>query len=85
MFEENHGWIGYTDQVNHYLNVVGADRDVEGKFIITGEESARPTTFMGAGVEVVVPGNAYYLKDGVPVNLSSGLRTTSYGIGVIVI
>lgn len=77
------GWIGMVNQVEHYLDVVGADRDAEGHFVLFGESS--PSTFMGAGEEIVIPGDLCYKKNGHPVNLAAGLRTTSYGLGVVVI
>ena len=80
--DNNAGWIGMTSQVLHYLGTVGADRDAEGKFMVAGEE---PSTLMGLGEEMVVPGGCCYLKDGHPVNLAAGLRSTSYGTGVVVI
>jgi len=77
------GWFGLTSQVLHYLGTVGADRDEAGAFLLVGDEA--PSSFMGAGVEVVIHESLCYLVGGKPVNLAAGLRTTSYGMGVVVI
>lgn len=78
------GWTGINRQLLHYLRIVGADRDEEGKFLVAGSI----VTFMGIGGEdadVVVGGDAVYFMQGQPCNLAAGLKTTSYGMGVIVI
>jgi hypothetical protein len=77
------GWIGMANQVEHFLAVVGADRDEEGRFLIGGPSAV--VSFMGAGEEVVVPADAVYFVGGKPCPLVAGLRTTSYGMGVVVI
>lgn len=76
------GWIGLQSQVLHYLGVVGADRDEHGAFLIAGEPVV---SFMGAGKEVVVSGETVYFAGGKPCNLAAGLKSTSYGMGVVVI
>jgi len=78
------GWIGYADQMMHYLAVVHADRDEGGRFIVRGTIS----TYMGAGEEAVIGGDAEYRVGGPEgrwCNLAAGLRGTSYGHGVLVI
>ena len=76
------GWIGSTEQVEHYLAVVGADKDADGKFKIYG---GAPVSFMGAGDELCLNGEEEYSVDGHRCNLAAGLRSTSYGVGVKVI
>lgn len=78
------GWTGIMSQLLHYLRIVGADTDEEGKFLIRGEV----VTFMGMsgdGAETVVGPKAVYFIDGHPYNLAHGLGTTSYGTNVMVI
>lgn len=74
------GWIGMAGQVEHYLAMVGADRDEQGRFLVGG------SVVVGMGGEEVVLGNdAYYLAGGQKCNLAAGLRSTSYGVAVAVI
>jgi len=73
------GWFGMNRELLHYLDIVGADKDPEGKFILGG---APPTSFMGAGEELVVPEETVYYCAGEPKKLASALRTTSYGLAV---
>jgi hypothetical protein len=71
------GWIGDVEQLEHYLSVVKADKDHEGKFKVWG------TVTVGiGGQEAVVHGDAEYAVDGHRCNLAAGLRSTSYGVGV---
>lgn len=80
------GWFGTMSQVKHYLRTVGADRDPQGNFYVTGVEVL---SFMGIddgdNTEVVVPSNCSYLSGGRECNLAGGLATTSYGMSVFVI
>ncbi|MBW2288642.1 MAG: hypothetical protein JRG90_12550 [Deltaproteobacteria bacterium] len=75
----NDGWIGDMDQVLHYLDVVGADKDDGGGVKIYGCEGFIGS--MGDNSEVVVPATAEYSIDGHRSNLAAGLRSTSYGVG----
>jgi len=78
------GWIGTQGQLEHYLAVVGADRDEEGRFLIWG----RVVSFLGStgeNAEVVVDENAEYSVGGCRANLAGGLNSTSYGLKVKVI
>lgn len=75
------GWIGLVDQLMFYLSTVGADKDEDGKYLITG----RPVTFGLDGKEIVVPDETCYLVDGKPKALAAGLACTSYGLKVKVI
>ena len=71
------GWIGDVEQLEHYLAVVKADKDAEGKLKVWG------TVTIGiGGDEAVVHGDAEYEVDGHRSNLAAGLRSTSYGVGV---
>jgi formylmethanofuran dehydrogenase subunit C len=78
------GWIGIMRQLLYYLEVIGADRDESGKFLVRGSVCS----FLGLGgedAEVVVGGDAEYFVGGAAKNLAAGLRSTSYGLGVRVI
>jgi hypothetical protein len=79
------GWIGTNGQILHFLRVVGADQDSEGRFIITGEGVI---SFMGMGgedAECIVPAATCYRKGGRDIPLAAGLAGTSYGLGITVI
>lgn len=73
----NDGWIGDVEQLEHYLAVVNADKDEEGRFKIWGG-----VTVGIGGDEAVVHGDAEYAVDGHHCNLGAGLRGTSYGLGI---
>jgi hypothetical protein len=76
----NHeGWFGMHRELLHYLDIVGADKGTDGKFILSG---APPTSFMGAGEEICVPEETVYFCAGEPKKLAAALRTTSYGLAV---
>lgn len=72
-------WFGPTRQVLFYLSTVGADRDSNGSFIITGAPIA---TGMG-GDEAVVPDATSYLVNGERKALAAGLCSTSFGTKVV--
>jgi hypothetical protein len=80
------GWFGTMSQVKHYLRTVGADRDPEGNFYVTG---IGVQSFMGIDegdrTEVVIPSDCSYLSAGRECSLAAGLATTSYGMNVYVI
>ena len=76
------GWIGAEADVLWFLEVVVADRDDVGKFLIG---AAGIIHFLGRpGGEVVVPGDTVYFVSGQPVRLAAALRQTSYGMSVAV-
>jgi hypothetical protein len=81
------GWIGPAHQVMYYLSTVGADRDEHGNYLLVSvdETGDGPSSFMGMGEELVIPGGVAYLVNGRPVRLAAGLRSTSYGLGVQVV
>lgn len=79
------GWIGLHSQVIHYLHTVGADRDVNGQFLLDSSDGSAVCSFMGAGEELVIPPGVCYLRHGQRVPLAAGLQETSYGLGVTVI
>lgn len=80
------GWIGMTSQVEYYLSIVGADQDEQGNYLLVGEtESDAPSSFMGAGVETLIPSGCCYLVKGKRCNLAQGLASTSYGQKITVI
>jgi len=78
------GWIGMADQIETYLNVVGADKDSNGRFKIYVPEDAEegPVSFLGMGEEIVLRGTEEYSVEGHRNNLAAGLRSTSYGVGI---
>lgn len=73
------GWIGMIDAVRNALSVVGADREPDGAFRISGSVVSG---FDGA--EVVIGADATYFCGGEPKNLAGLMRGTSQGIGVVV-
>ena len=76
------GWIGSTSQMLWALRIFGADRDEEGKYLVSGSIS----TFLGMGDETLVGDDAVFFINGKPQNLAGALGTTSYGVkGVRVI
>lgn len=80
MTDPKTGWFGSTDSLMHFLSVVGADRDPDGKYLVAG------TVAVGlGGQEVVVGADAVYFRDGQPAGLASNLRGTSYGMGIVVL
>lgn len=81
----NQGWIGMADQIEHYLRVVGADRDESGKYKVYTNGGRGPVSFLGMGEEIVLDGTEEYSVDGHHNNLAAGLRSTSYGCSVMVL
>ena len=78
------GWVGIKSQVLHYLRIVGADRDEEGRFLIKGDVM----TFLGLGgenAETLVGAKTVYYSNGKSCGLAAGLRSTSYGSAAYVI
>jgi hypothetical protein len=74
------GWFGTPDQLTHFLRVVGADRDPDGRFLIGG------AVISGlGGLDVLVSPDAVYFIGGSPHGLALDLRGTSYGMAVTVI
>ena len=79
------GWIGQQGQVHYYLSVVGADKDKDGRFIIVNGGAYTFLGLVGDREDIVIDGNACYLKDGHKCGLAAGLGSTSYGMRVQVI
>ncbi len=71
------GWMGKSEQVEHALGVVGADRDENGKFLIY---TAPVASFLGLGEELVVGQDTEYSVGGHRNNLAALMNSTSYGI-----
>ncbi len=69
------GWFGKAPELLYALAVVGADRDGEGNFIITGEP-----VFQGMDGDVVVSSGCCYLVKGQRCLLAALMNSTSYGI-----
>ena len=76
------GWIGDSKQLMYTLDIMGADRDEEGKFKIY---NSAPVSFMGMGEEMVVDDDCCYSRGGKKVSLAGALNSTSYGMKVNVI
>ena len=76
------GWIGTARQLYYALDIVGADRDEDGKFLIYGEPVV---SFLGLGEELVVSDRTNYAIGDRRCNLAGLMRGTSYGMGVQVI
>ena len=69
------------EQLAYYLRTVHADRDADGRPILSG----LTVSFLGAGQDYVIGDDARYYVDGQPRGLAIGLRGTSYGMKVTVI
>lgn len=69
------GWFGKASELLSALAVVGADRDGDGNFIITGAP-----VFQGIDGDVVVSPECYYLVKGQRCRLAALMNSTSYGI-----
>jgi len=81
---ENQGWIGIVREVKHALTTVGADKDENGLFLVTGTLA----TFLGLSgddAEIVIGADAKYYVNGEPCSLVALMRSTSYGLGITVI
>lgn len=74
------GWIGDEAAILHYLDIIDADRDTDGRFLIRGEV----VSFMGTSSEVVVSPTTVYFVAGRARNLASALASTSAGCAVTV-
>lgn len=72
------GWIGDTKAVEHYLSVIGADKDADGRYLIGGD----PPIYGLGGKEMVLSDATVYYADGRPVPLAAGLVETSSGVPV---
>lgn len=72
------GWIGPVAALDHYLGVVGADRDRDGRFLIGGD----PPIYGMGGDEVVLSDGTVYYAGGRPVPLAGALAQTSSGLPV---
>ena len=81
---DRRGWVGTMREMKWYLHVVNADRDEEGKYLVSGNIAS----FMGMegeNVEVVVGPDACYYVGGHRAGLAAALGSTSYGCRPIVI
>lgn len=76
------GWIGTNKQLQHTLNVVGADKDQEGRFLIYNSELV---SFLGLGEEYVIDDDTSYSVNGKKLNLAHLMASTSYGLSITVI
>jgi hypothetical protein len=79
--ENVQGWTGTKEELMNTLAVFGCDRDQDGNFCVDGTI----VSFMGAGRDYTVGGDAVYYKNGRPLPLASALRATSYGLHVVVL
>ena len=70
------GWFGSNKQILYALDIVGADKDAEGNFLIVGAP-----VFSGLDPdEVVIPDETDYLKNGKRASLAGLMNSTSYGV-----
>lgn len=77
------GWLGSVRELRHALDVVGADRDEDGSFVLSGDVA----TFLGDAspdAEVVVGADAHFYLAGESRSLAGLLGATSYGVRVAV-
>jgi len=71
------GWIGQREQLLYVLRTIGADRDLEGNFLVYGEP-----VIAGLSGDVVVPAESEYAVAGKRANLAALLSATSYGVSL---
>lgn len=69
------GWFGRENELYNFLNVMGCDKDKDGKFCVDGNI----TSFLGLGEEFVVDDSAVYYVDGKRKMLAAGLEVTGRG------
>ena len=74
------GWFGSKTQLDYVLASANADRDEDGKFLITGGVAVG----LG-GQDVCVAEDACCLIAGKPQSIAALLAATSYGTSVLVI
>lgn len=73
------GWLGSASEMLNVLRCSGAEKDAEGRFLVSGE---LPVSFVGAGEEYVVGENVLCRVRGQWVSLATLLLGTSYGARV---
>ena len=76
------GWIGMMDKVIYTLDILGADKDDEGRFLIYDKEVV---TFLGLGDEALIHDDVCYSVNGHKASLAGAMGMTSYGCKVTVI
>jgi len=77
------GWMGEMQHLIHVLNVVGADKDEEGSFLIY---NGGIHSFLGLGEEVTINDESEYSIGGKKASVAGLMNSTSYGFrGVTVI
>jgi len=70
------GWLGSNKQILYALDIVGADKDAEGKFLIVDAP-----VFSGLDPdEVIISDETNYLKNGKRASLAELMNSTSYGV-----
>ena len=72
----------------HYLRTVKADRADDGVQFTLRAQGGGAATFMGSTdptADVAVTADVEYFVGGRACNLSAGMRSTSYGMGAVVI
>lgn len=70
-------WFGKIDAVNYYLSSAGADKGMDGRYLVAGAP-------VGVGLdpgEVIVPDETVYFVAGRPRPLAAGLGSSSMGMG----
>ena len=75
------GYFLDGDQLKHFLHAVDADRDADGRWVLSG----LVVSFMGGEQDYVVSDDARYYVRGEPRGLANGLAGTGYGTKVQVI
>jgi hypothetical protein len=72
------GWFGSKEAISHALGIVGADREEDGAYRITGR------IFVGLDGDIVLGDDACFFVEGERRQLAALMRTTSQGLGVAV-
>jgi len=75
------GWIGELKVVEDFLAAAEADRDEEGRFLLSGQ----PVTVGLGGQEVVVPEGTNYHHKGEAHSLFDALQAGQLGVAVMVL
>lgn len=71
----NAGWMGLKQDVLHTLMLANADRDTDGRFLVSG------TVISGlGGEEVVIDASALYYVLGRAYGLAALMNNTAYGL-----
>ncbi len=81
MMGAGEGWIGPVKDVLYALDLLGADQDGEGKYLVSGQVGV----FLGGArpdADILIAEDAQYFVKGQGAQLAAYMRSTSYGVGL---